>query len=135
MNVVNINLDVHDVVMSLLVGLTTKNKRRMEITDYNFDYDFDDAPDEIDDINDNDFDINLDHLGYQDSVSFLGGSEKSLEYDLRQAQKNVDYYQREIRNFSEFTTETYKRNCISHLERALERVEEISEKLEKLRSK
>ena len=107
----------------------------MEITDYNFDYDFDDAPDEIDDINDNDFDINLDHLGYQDSVTFLGGSEKSLEYDLRQAQKNVDYYQREIRNFSEFTTETYKRNCISHLERALERVEEISEKLEKLRSK
>ena len=26
MNVVNINLDVHDVVMSLLVGLTTKKK-------------------------------------------------------------------------------------------------------------
>ncbi len=68
------------------------------------------------------------------SITFGAGSEKSLEFDLKQAQKNVDYYQREISNFSEFTSETYKRNCISHLERALERVEYISDKLEKIQS-
>ncbi len=71
-----------------------------------------------------------------DSISFgESKSERTLEYDLRQAQKNVDYYQREIQNFSEFTTDTYKNNCFSHLEKALERVEDISEKLERIRSK
>ena len=107
----------------------------MEIADYDFDYDFDDNPDEINDISENSYVVDLHDLSHHDSISFGGGSEKSLEYDLRQAQKNVDYYQREIRNFSEYTTETYKKNCISQLEKALERAEDISEELRKIRSK
>lgn len=108
----------------------------MEITDYNWEYDLDDNYDDLDNSFENDHPMDFDPCNHHDSVSFgRAGNEKTLEYDLRQAQKNVDYYQREIRNFSEFTTDTYKKNCISHLEKALERTEEISEELRKIRSK
>ncbi len=68
------------------------------------------------------------------NVSF-GASEKTLEYDLRQAQKNIDYYEREIRNFSDSTTDTYKKNCLSHLEQAVKKANDITEQLQKLQSK
>ena len=52
----------------------------------------------------------LDILGQGDDIDFFdslssdtcshnisfGASEKTLEYDLRQAQKNIDYYEKEI---------------------------------------
>ena len=91
----------------------------------------------------------LDILGQGDDIDFFdslssdtcshnisfGASEKTLEYDLRQAQKNIDYYEKEIRNFTSSTSETYKNNCLSHLEQAVKKANNITEELEKLQSK
>ncbi|MBQ2951362.1 MAG: hypothetical protein IJE12_10045 [Prevotella sp.] len=71
----------------------------------------------------------------ESNISFGSSAEKTLEYDLRQAQKNIDYYEREIRNFSDSTTETYRRNCLSHLEQAVKKANDIAEQLQKLQSK
>lgn len=103
--------------------------------DYETDYDGDDGSDEQTDYEVTNSTEYLDSTIGHDSVNFRGGNEKSLQYDLRQAQKNVDYYQHEIENFTDNTTETYKNNCKSHLKKALEKVKDISEELEKLNSK
>ena len=81
-----------------------------------------------------DFIDNFDNLS-PSNISFGASSEKTLEYDLRQAQKNIDYFEREIRNFNDFTTETYKKNCLSHLEQAVKKANDITEKLKELQSK
>ena len=97
----------------------------------NHDIDDLDILDQGDDI---DFFDSLSSDTYSHNISF-GASEKTLECDLRQAQKNIDYYEREIRNFNDFTTETYKKNCLSHLEQAVKKANDITEKLKELQSK
>lgn len=87
---------------------------------------------------DSDYDINssLDSENLADgnnsqngyNVSF-GASDTSLERDLRQAQTDIDYYERKIRNFTDDTTNTYKRNCLANLTSAVKKANEITSKL------
>jgi len=109
----------------------------MEIMDYDYeiDYDGDDgSQDEVEDYLETEHSADLISDNAHSSVPFKA-DQRTLEYDLRQAQKNADYYQHEIEKFTDNTTETYKNNCKSHLKKALEKVKDISEELEKLNSK
>lgn len=72
------------------------------------------------------------------NVSFMGSEDNadkiaSLERDLRTANGNIDYYSKEISNFNEHTSNTYRSNCESALRQATKKAAEIAEKISDLR--
>ena len=92
------------------------------------------------DINDNDFvdiDINVDDYSNFNSdynIAFTGNSDKieSLQKELREAQGNVDYYTKEINNFTENTSATYRSTCQSNLNEATSKIKDLLSKIKNL---
>lgn len=74
----------------------------------------------------------------QDSISFCGNNDnadaiKFQEEKLKEATHNIDYYEKEIRNFNENTTETYRSKCISRLQQATAQAKEAENKIQNLK--
>jgi len=69
-----------------------------------------------------------------DKISALQDDVSSLKGELRTANQNIDYYEREIRNFNEHTSNTYRSGCQSHLQQAVEKVAEVTKKINSLNS-
>lgn len=77
-------------------------------------------------------------LGNSDYISFTGNSDNlqqiaSLQSELNVANRDIDYYTREIRNFTDKTSNTYRTNCTSALNRATQKAADIVSKIQQLK--
>lgn len=77
-------------------------------------------------------------LSPSDYVSFTGNSDNaqqiaSLQSDLNAANRDIDYYTREIRNFTDGTSNTYRANCTSALNRATQKAADVASKIQQLK--
>lgn len=70
-------------------------------------------------------------------ISFTGNDNSqqiaSLQSDLSRAKHDIDYYTREINNFNDNTSSTYRSNCLSALRRATQKAAELSDKIQQLK--
>lgn len=90
------------------------------------------SPDEISEalkyaLND---DSNMDSYNSQTNIAF-GSSEDSLERELRQENRNIDYYEKELRRTN--ISETYRNNCLFKLQQAVKNAAELAEEINKLK--
>lgn len=90
------------------------------------------SPDEISEalkyaLND---DSNMDSYNSQTNISF-GNSQDSLERELRQENRNIDYYEKELRRTN--ISETYRNNCLFKLQKAVKNATELAEEINKLK--
>ena len=90
------------------------------------------SPDEISEalkyaLND---DSNMDSYNSQTNISF-GSSQDSLERELRQENRNIDYYEKELRRTN--ISDTYRNNCLFKLQQAVKNAAELAEEINKLK--
>lgn len=90
------------------------------------------SPDEISEalkyaLND---DSNIDSYNSQTNISF-GSSQDSLERELRQENRNIDYYEKELRRTN--ISDTYRNNCLFKLQQAVKNAAELAEEINKLK--
>lgn len=75
--------------------------------------------------------------GNGEYISFTGSDNSqqiaSLQSDLNSAKHDIDYYTREINNFNDKTSSTYRSNCLSALNRATQKAAELSNKIQQLK--
>lgn len=75
------------------------------------------------------------------SVSFCGNSNDSTNTDairyqeerLREANHNIEYYKKEIRNFNDKTSSTYQSICTSQLSQAKSKAKDAANEIQKLK--
>lgn len=77
-------------------------------------------------------------LENSDYISFTGNNDNSqqiasLQSDLNAAKGDIDYYTREINNFTDKRSNTYRANCISSLNRATQKAADIANKIQQLK--
>ncbi len=80
-------------------------------------------------IND-DVDSNLESSNSQNNISF-GSNQDSLERDLRQANSDINYYEKELRRTN--ISDTYRNNCLFKLQQAVKKAAELTEKIGNLK--
>lgn len=71
----------------------------------------------------------------EDPISFCGDNTDAIKYQqerLNDANHDIKYYEREIRNFNENTSETYRSNCISKLQQATSKAKDAAAKIQSL---
>lgn len=70
-------------------------------------------------------------------ISFTGNDNAnqiaSLQSDLRTAQHNADFYSKEINNFTDNTSSTYRSTCISRLNDATSKIKDIQSQINRLK--
>lgn len=74
----------------------------------------------------------------EDSISFCGDNTDAIKYEqerLNAANHDIEYYEREIRNFNEKTSATHRSNCISKLQQATSKAKEAASKIQSLKNK
>ena len=74
----------------------------------------------------------------EDPISFCGDNTDAIKYEqerLNAANHDIEYYEREIRNFNERTSATYRSNCISKLQQATSKAKEAAAKIQSLKNK
>ena len=76
------------------------------------------------------------------AISFTGENIEDIkreiaakEKDFKKASQNVDYWTKEIRNFNNKTTDTYRHTCQNNLEREARKCSELDRELSALRHK
>ena len=67
------------------------------------------------------------------NISF-GSSRESLERELRDANHNMEYYERQIDNFNDSMSSTYRQTCLNGYDDAAKKAKEIADKLSRLQS-
>ena len=78
-------------------------------------------------------------FGNGKDIIFTGNSDNSqqvasLQSELNKANNDIDYYTREIRNFTDKTSATHKSNCTSALNRATKKAVEVANKIKQLKT-
>lgn len=79
------------------------------------------------------------NVGYNGGdISFTGGDNSqqiaSLQTDLNKAKHDIDYYSKEINQFDDNTSSTYRSNCLSSLNSATQKAKDLASKIEKLQT-
>ena len=74
------------------------------------------------------------------SISFCGNNDNAdaIKYQqerLDEANHDIEYYEKEIRNFNEKTSDIYRSNCISKLNQATSKAKDATERIQSLRNK
>jgi len=89
------------------------------------------------DISEDGASINIQDSGISELVSFTGNDNsekiKSLESELAKANHDIQYYLREINNFTDKTSNTYRSNCQSALNRATQKAADIASRIQNLK--
>ena len=135
-------------VSPALVGVTILRLLKLGYSIYNGVSDNSNIPDSYDFSNlsvDNLDNISLDYITGTDyldvptlcDISFTGNDNAdkiaSLQSDLRTAQHNADYYSKEINNFTDDTSATYRNTCTSRLNEATNKIKDIQSQINQLK--